>query len=391
MAFGVNLSGFVKKTLSDVQSSVQDRLKIAIGPLLDFQSGSSGISQLVGILSAEIAAIWDALQAIDRQYDPTDSEGAALDTVCALVGVKRNLARPTVVIAQCALEPGFTATAGAMVARVAGDENRQFKNSFAVAVPGSGGAAISVDVQFESLVNGPIPCPATYLTFRVTANPGWVGVNNAADGILGDLIETDSDLRLRREQELARPGSASVPALHAALSRLAGVTAVYVPNNDTDTVSVDGIAPHSFEAIVEGGNTLEIAKAIFAEKGAGDGMNGGTIQNVTAPDGLVRQIRFTRPTEVSIYLTVHMFVSSDFGTDDAFKQALVDWADDYFRPDTDVVPSRVSAQCFSVQGVVNVVHAYIGVAPAPALENVIAITMRQRARFATTRISVVRL
>lgn len=386
--YGLTATGFNRKTSEDIQTDLETAQKGAISPLLD-TSGLSAIGQNNAIFTSQLSGVWEALEQSAKQFDPLNAEGEALDSVCALTGTLRQPARRTVVQCNCLLIPGTTVTAGQMIATIAGDPSRRFRNSFAFTVPGSGLVGVIHPVQFECEVTGPVVCPATYLSVQASVVSGWLSIVNPLDGVTGAEVENDTDLRLRRERELSQAGSSTQPALVSALSAVDGVVSVTVLANDLDSADLNGVTPHAIEPIVRGGDDDAIALAIFQNKAAGDGTNGSTGVNVTSPDGFTYAIRFTRPTDRSIYLALHVQVTSDYPGDAALIAHIVEWAEGgAFQAGTDVVPSRVSAKCFEVPGVWNVVHVYDGFGAAPVTETVLAIAIRDIARFATGRVTV---
>ena len=59
------------------------------------------------------------------------------------------------------------------------------------------------------------------------------------------------------------------------------------------------------------------------------------------------------------------------------------------KPDgTDVVSSAVLARVFAVPGVISVDLPFLGTAPSPTLTTTIAVSLRQRAVFDSSRITV---
>lgn len=385
MVYGLLPSGFNPKTSDVIVDELATEQSSAIGPLWNARTLS-----LVGVVNtsvaSQLAAVWEALAQIHKQFDRRDAEGEALDSCGALVGTLRRPRRRTVVIAQCLMIPGTTITAGQMIAHVAGDANRRFKNSFGFTVPGVGIVGVNVNVQFESIEYGAIACPATYLTFMDVVIAGWIGVNNLADGVLGDNVESDEAYRVRQESELASAGSATQPALISALARVSGVSSVAVLNNDTDA-TVDTIPPHSVECVVEGGADVDLAATIFREKAPGDGTSGTSTGNVAAEDGLTHAIRWTRPVAVAIHLRLDVQVTSEYPGDAALKSYVVNWANGAHAPGADVVPSRIGAKCFEVPGVWNVVNAWAGTSPLTSAA-VVPIGTRQRAAFDVVRVTV---
>ena len=385
--YGLVSTGFSAKTANDVFDEMATDQIGAIGPLWNARRLSI-IGVINSIFSAQLGIVWEGLQATYGQFDPRDAEGNALDSDGELRGVLRLPRRRSVVFCNCLMVPGTIVAQYSMIAHVVGDTTRRFRNSFPFTVPGVG-VSTTVSVQFESEEYGPIEAPAGLLTVPDTAFPGWITgtITNPLDAIRGAEVESDADYRLRQEQELARGGSATQPALVAAIGAVPDVSSVVVLANDTDA-TVDTIPPHSFEAIVEGGTVLAVAETIFNEKAPGDGTNGSTTQVVNSPDGLAFQINFTRPTNVSVWLRLDVRVTSEFAGGAFLAAFIAGWADRIHAAGADVVPSRIAAKCFEFAGVYDVPVSFAGFSNPAVSPAILVVGVRQRADFDVTRIAV---
>ena len=92
-------------------------------------------------------------------------------------------------------------------------------------------------------------------------------------------------------------------SIQAGLLELPDVTAVTVYENRSDE-TVDGLKPHSFEAIVHGGDDREIAQTILNKAPIGIDTNGSIEVEVADSEGTLEKIYFSRPQEVPIYVKV---------------------------------------------------------------------------------------
>lgn len=96
----------------------------------------------------------------------------------------------------------------------------------------------SSPVNFISQELGAIAVPANSLTQILTPVAGWTSITNWAAGATGREVETDSELRLRRETSIRLLGSGTVEAIRARiLQEVPGVTSVSVFENVTLTQS----------------------------------------------------------------------------------------------------------------------------------------------------------
>jgi uncharacterized phage protein gp47/JayE len=389
MTHGLTLTGFVPKTTDEILSELaaDQRASPALSPLW----ASDQIS-IIGAINATVAsqlgAGWEGLQGVYNQFDRQAAEGVSLDSVGNLTGTMRLPRRRTTIRnVQCTLDPATEVAAESLIASIAGDPSRKFRNSFGFNTGGvSGTGSVVVDVQFEALEYGPIEAPAGFLTTRESSVAGWSAVTNPIAGDLGADVETDAAYKLRQAEDLASPGSSSQPGLLSALRDVPGVTSVSILGNDTDG-TVDAVPPHSFEAIIEGGDNDAIAAKIFAEKAPGDGTSGSVTRVVTSEDGIGFSIRFTRPADINFYIAISVRVNSDYPGSTALKDALAAWANVFHTPGTDVSPSRIAAKAFETPGVYDVPVCTAGISH-PGGAAIVPVDVRSRAKFAAVRITV---
>lgn len=371
---GVTPTGFEIETVEDILTSVEESERALISRRLSLSSASL-MGQLNGIVAAAIGACWEAAQAVYAQFDPNGAEGVAADTVAALVGVYRQRAARTVVPTNCTVAAGFSALAGGMVLTVAGDATRRFTNVSVVRSPGGG----VVSVQFQCTRTGPVVVPAHTLTAMTPTLSGWISADNPADGIVGRDRETDQELHLRREQEIAAIGSGSAPAIRTAVGEVSGVSSVRVLVNDGDGVDGNGVPAHAIEVVVSGGADQDIAQAIFENVAGGIKANGTTVVAVVDEFGESHAIGFTRVVDTPVYLHIEVVTDSDYGGDANLKESLAAWGDTYFTAGQLVVGSRIGAQLFSLEGVTQVPNVYLGLAPSPVTTTPLVIDVRHRA------------
>lgn len=168
----------------------------------------------------------------------------------------------------------------------------------------------SAIVEAETI--GETSAPSGSLTVIENPITGLDSVVNQEDAILGRDIESDADLKLRREESLQRAGAGTLGAIVSILADLEGVTAVVGFENITFLVDVDGRPPKSFEIVIDGGELLDIAEEIWENKPAGIETFGSITQPITDSQGFPQNVKFSRPTDVDIYVEVDLTVDSDF-------------------------------------------------------------------------------
>jgi uncharacterized phage protein gp47/JayE len=385
MSYGITTTGFALKPLDVIKSEIEADLRATFGAGINLEP-QSNFGQLVGIFAERYSDLWQIAEAIYTALTADGAADAALDLVAALTGTARNAPKLTHVIATCSGTPGTVLPSG-RVASITGTGARFV--SLAPATIGGGG---TVSVEFAAELAGPTPAYAGTLTTIETPLSGWTAITNPTDHtLLGANLETDPDLRLRRELELRSQGNAAVAPVRAKVRAVKDVIDAFVFENDGDTVDTDGMPPHSIECVVDGGLDADIRAAIFASKAGGIATTGTVSGSVTDSQGTTHTIKHSRPAFLDAYVTVR--VSVDPGVfpadgDDQIKASLIDYAAKNYTCGSDVISSAFIPQVFKVKGVVDAPLPYIGLSPTPATTTTIVTTLRQKPRLDTSRITV---
>lgn len=438
--YGLTTTGFVQKTLADLKAEVEASLRASFGNSIDL-SPQSVFGQLVGVLVDRLADLWSLGGAVHAAFTPDGASGTSLDDLCAITGTVRLAAVPSTAEVLAAGLDTTTIPAGSVV--TVGVAGTRFTTD-ADATIDSGATTVRVDstaygagavivyaanvylctvggttgltpptgtgtaiadgtctwryvgtgngaqwIAVSSEDSGPLAAPAYTLDTIGTPTSGWNGVINALDATPGRYLESDAALRIRRELEIRTSGKASLGAIRAALIDVDGVTSARVFENPTDTTDVNGLPPHSIEALVTGGTDADVAASVFGEKAAGIATYGSSSATVTDAAGGTHTVYFSRPTPVPIYVTYNLTVDlTEWPADGAaqVKAALVAWGDAQVAG-KDVVSSAAMAQAFKVLGVLDGV-ALLGTAPSPTLPTTIAIGTRSLATYDTSRVVV---
>lgn len=152
---------------------------------------------------------------------------------------------------------------------------------------------------------GFIQVPANALTIIETPVSGWLSVNNRDSGDTGRNIETDIELRIRRNESLRLSGSGTVEAIRSRLLNLDGVITASITENTSD-IQVGNLPPHSFEALVEGGDENDIGSVLWNYKPAGILAYGEIDVVVNDSTGAQQVVSFSRPTTLYVYITINI-------------------------------------------------------------------------------------
>jgi uncharacterized phage protein gp47/JayE len=386
-SYGVTSTGFIRKPIETILEEIEDDQKAALGAGFDV-SAQSPAGQINGVVATALDELWEVAAAVYASLDPDSATGAALSALSSLTGTVREAATKSTVTASVNLDAGKTLAAGA-VASVSGNPSARFVTT--VAVTNGGGAPAAVPVAMEAETAGVVVANAGTLTVIESAQTGWNSITNALDAELGEVAETDAEIRTRREVDLRRAGAAAVDALKADIEAVVDVTSATVFENPTDFVDADGVPAHAFEAVVLGGAANDIAQAIWDSKAAGIEAHGDVTGTATDSEGDSQSVDFSRPTEVDIYIDVEVDVDDDYAaTGDAdIETALAAFGQANLGTGDDVIYSQLFGIIFAVSGVVDVTLLETGIAPAPAGTTNIVITSRQLANIDTANITVV--
>jgi hypothetical protein len=174
--------------------------------------------------------------------------------------------------------------------------------ALAVTVSANLTAYPAVRVAATCTETGPTVMLAGDATLAVAIS-GVVGVCTTADASVGRDREGDGEFWDRHLRTLSANGTRTSEALAAKIADLAGVEGVAIYDNEAP-IEVDGRPPHSFEPIVLGGDTEEIAALILANKPAGIRSYGTTTTTLTTANGDPVVIGLTRPTELYLHVEV---------------------------------------------------------------------------------------
>jgi uncharacterized phage protein gp47/JayE len=382
---GLTATGFVAKTQEEILDEIETEQKANISSTLNVKAGP--IQQINGTMSGKLRELWELGEEVYNASYPDSANDQPLTEVASITGTTREAAEPSTVACNCDIDAATTVNPGDLVAHVDGNPDARFVNVEGVA--SAPGGVISLD--FESEETGPIAANAGTLTEIAEPFVGWNSVTNPLDAVLGEEIESDADLRVRREDELAETAAATEPAIKADLFAMDGMEQVRVDVND-ENITVDGLPPHSFEAVIFDGITPaiaddDIAQQIWNSKGAGIKTHGDDSGTATDSEGFDHTMAFTRATVVAMYLEIDLDTDDDYPIDgdDQVKTAV---AAILYQMGEDVILTALHPAIFSVAGVVDVLEIRVGIAASPTQTTNWAIDSKDIADHDTSRIEI---
>lgn len=389
MSGGITIDGFTIKTLEELQADIEAEQRATIDPAIS-QAPTQPLGQLNGIWSRKFAELWEVAQTCYNAFNPAAAEGVQADNVAALTGTVREPAIKSRAVVTLNLNAAVTVPAGSVVA-VDGQPQFQFELVTEVTSTSSG----DYDGIFDCTQTGPVPANAGTLTDIVTPVSGWNSATNAEDAILGAVVESDSSLLLRRQDELAAPGDSTLPGIKADVLLVTGVLDVLVFENTTLVVDANNLPGKSFEVVVwdsdpAAADDTEVATTIWDSKPAGIETYGSTTTAITDSDDIVRNVKWSRATTLDVWLEYDLVTNAHYPVDgDAQLKALVvAFCQTAFGLDDDVVALVLRAKALEISGVVDVTALRLGFSASPSGTSNLTVGIREIAQFDSTRIEV---
>lgn len=267
--------GFVAPSASAILAGVQSDINAAFGGKVN-PALTTGLGQLASSETAIISDANAALVSVFNGVDPALASGRQQDAIARIYFLRRNPALPTTATATCTGQQGVVIPIGALAQDTSG-------NLYMCTSGGTIPVGGSIDLQFACTQTGPIALAANSLTIIYQAIPGWDTINNVADGVLGNDVESRSAFETRRAASVAVNAKGSLNAVLGAVLNVPDVLDVYVTENTSNTSqTVGGVSlnPNSLYVAVVGGNSLAVATAIWSRKSPGCNYTGNTTETV---------------------------------------------------------------------------------------------------------------
>lgn len=322
--------GFVAPSEQAVLTGVQADQNAAfdgnLNPALNTPQG-----QIATSTTAIIASANDSVVNLFNQFDPAYASGRAQDALGRIYFITRKPAQPTVVQALCTGGQGVIIPAGAQARAADGLIYTCTDGTDPVTgIPATG----NITLTFACSTDGPIACPADSLSTIFRAIPGWDSINNVADGVLGNAVETRAEFERRRQASVAKNARGSLSSVLGAVLEVADALDAYVTENTTGSpITVRGVsvAAKSLYVAAVGGTDDAVAAAIWSKKAPGCGYNGNTTVTVYdsnsgySPPLPAYPVSFERPSSLSILFAVLLSNNAQIPSDAAaqIKAAII--------------------------------------------------------------------
>ena len=345
--------GVIVPDTSTVLADVQQEFRDLLGGDLDV-SPETPQGRIIELIARCRVFVLQTSAASANVFNLNKANGFGLDDLGSLFLLSRNPATYTETSVVLGGVAGTIVPAGTRLQTTAGDV---FVNTENYVI----GTATNAVFRAQNI--GVVPCPAGTLTIILDAVNGLETANNPGAPSLGTELESDNAFRLRIRNSLNVNSIAVISAIKANLEALDGVAGTYLYDNYSNSaVTVDTITvpAHSILAVVDGGDSKEIAQVLYNKKTIGAGYCGTasdpdiTIVTETVLDptyGTSYTVKFARPhvTDILVDITVD---SQDYTGDDLeadIKAAILAWANgnnpqvDGIKIGSDISPFEISA------------------------------------------------
>jgi len=357
---GLTATGITIKNVDEIVSDLEAEEIANIDADLNVQADSVA-GQLNGIYAAALAECWELLEEVYQSAYPDTASGQSLSYVSALTGaIRQEATKATVEI--LLIGTVDTVVPAGTQGYVDGDPDSLFETT-ADATIEEHGVTDYVQVDMQAVTAGSYPKAFITDSALVISTPvsGLTAMGINDDYVPGTDEETDSELRLRREQSLAIAGAATVEAIRAEMLQVTGVDSCTVFENPTGVTDALGLPPKSIEVLVHSitapaYTAQDVVDEILLRKPAGTQTYGGLSGTATDSSGTTHTVYYSEPTTVRLYVDLTLIAATD-GTyvgDTDVQTAVADWAIANLTVGQSVYGSDIVRVVSAIDGVVNV-------------------------------------
>jgi uncharacterized phage protein gp47/JayE len=356
---GLTDTGITIKSVDEIVSDMEASQLANIDANLNVEADSV-LGQLNGIYGAALADLWELLEQVYQAAYPDTASGQSLSYIAAITGALRQPATKAEIVAT------FTGIVDTVVPSgtrgyTIGDSDSLFETTSDFIIEERGVPDFVVGEMFA--VTEGSTTTAVFEETLVISTP-VSGLLSIGVGIFqrGNDEETDSELRIRREQFLAIAGASTVEAIRTEVLGVTGVDSCTVFENPTGVVDpLLGLPPKSIEVLVfsETAPTYDaqdIADEILLRKPAGTETFGGLSETATDSSGNEYTVYYSEPSTVQVWVELTLDAATDgsYVSDGNVEQAIADWATAALRVGDSVYASDIINVVADITGVISV-------------------------------------
>ncbi|WP_028545752.1 baseplate J/gp47 family protein [Paenibacillus taiwanensis] len=301
----LNSAGLKRKTYNEIYEEMVNELGKRLGQDMN-TSESSPLGMMLQVFAWHLSVLWEDVEQVYHESYIQYATGVQLDALAVFYGLRRKLEQPAHGVVELNGVPGYIVQPGYRVGTKTGIW-------FTTIAPcalndrGKGTAAITAVIPG---IMGNVPAHSIVEAFSPLKEiTGITNLRETEDG-----REQENDVEFRDRLRAARDGShaATIDAIVSALLQLPDVKSAAVQVNDTMQTDEQGIPPKSIRAYVYGGQSEQIAKAIFDKKAAGIGTDGRESVEVKDISGHLHKVQFSRMTMLDVHVEVSVAANSAF-------------------------------------------------------------------------------
>lgn len=334
--FKVSMDGITAPSYEEILEYFRDKARGIFGSDINLDADTQD-GQLLAIFALALHDVNSQAIAVFNSFNPNTAIGVALDSAVKTNGIARHEASHSKADVRIVGQAGTVIRNGIVIDSL----DQKWDLPAEVVIPLKGEITVTATAQEP----GAVTAPAGSLTKIGTPTHGWQTVENLADATEGISIESDAELRERQTISTMQPSIGLWEGLISSLSQLDGVQFVSGRHNDSGEEDDEGIPAHSIAVVVDGGDASEIAQTIYKKKSQGVATYGSTSVAIAEALGAAHQIKFSRPEDVPVAVTVTVNPTSLWMStvEDALKERIAAYINSL------TVGTRVdAAKCVSV-------------------------------------------
>lgn len=300
---GLSTAGFEAKTLEEILEDQKSRARAEFGT--NVKTGDDEVlGHLLAIQSEGLFELWQQQQLIYDATNPDNAQGQMLDNVSRVVGVSREPATKASGTVTAYGTDGTVIPIGSIVSAPTLNDAH-----FLTTAEATIGATVAgeVDLSVEAEVAGALTVLINEVDTIITPVSNWDSALNAADLTAGNAVESDSELRRRREESLAIIGAGTDGSIRAKVVALDDIDTAVVISNRTLTTDGDGIPGKAFRVVVwpdTGVDEDALVTVIFANMPSGIEPDGDEEFTVTDEQGITQTVKFSYADAVAMGVKV---------------------------------------------------------------------------------------
>ena len=329
MANEINETGLITQTLPEIITEITDGYKDIYGNDISVASNTPD-GQLINIEAMSKADTLDLATMVYNMFNVDTVRGVPQDILYKINNVYRKSSEYTfvqvnVTVSQAVTLQGLDAditNPNGVGYTVSDNSGNQFILSNTAVLTGAG----TYTLEFRAQQLGKIQVLPNTIVNMITIIAGVSRVNNpTSQFITGTDEETGQEFATRRNASTAISGKGLQDSLQAQLRSIPLVDFATVYNNVENTPDSEGVPPHGFWCIVEGGADANIAQVIYANMGMGNPMKGTVSYTITKLNGETVTILWDRPQSQNLYIRANVISKSGGNPDtDYLKRYLVE-------------------------------------------------------------------